>query len=87
MNLNIFTTKQTRISTTLIIALIILTNAWIINLLGIISDESLITKLFLIFIGVILAVQVLPGLILICALIKGLNLMSHKRIYTKESNR
>jgi hypothetical protein len=72
MNAKFPQSTQAKIASSLIIALVVVGTAFVSNIGGVAQGNSVMTKLFLVFFGAIIALQVIPGLVLIGAMIKGI---------------
>jgi hypothetical protein len=85
MNIKMPRTLQGQITSSLILALVIVGTAFVSNIAGVAQGDSVLTKIFLVFFGAIIALQVVPGLILIGAMIRGLTTLTRKEAL-KEAN-
>lgn len=55
----------------LIVAMVILGTMFFVNLPGATQEEGLISKLFIGFLGAIITIQVIPAIVLVGAMVKG----------------
>lgn len=76
-------TTQGKIGTSLILALIFVGTVFVSGIGGVVQGDGVMTKLFLVFMGAIIAIQVIPGLILLGAMIKGINTVTQKETAKK----
>ena len=78
MKIRIPGTVQGRIATSLVVALVIVGTAFVANIAGVAEGDGLMTKIFLVFFGAIVALQVIPGLMLIGAMLRGLTTLTRR---------
>lgn len=71
-------TTQGRIATSLILALVFVGTAFVSGIGEVAQGNGMMTKLFLVFMGAIIALQVIPGLVLLGAMIRGLSALTRK---------
>lgn len=76
-----------KIANILIVALVLLGTALFVVLMNGAKEGELMSKLFLVFLGAIITLQVIPGLILLGSMLKGLVSLGRKEKATAEGNR
>ncbi|KAF0219611.1 MAG: hypothetical protein FD174_1866 [Geobacteraceae bacterium] len=69
---------QGKIATSLILALVFIGTTLVSGIGEVAQGTGVMTKLFLVFMGAIIAIQVIPGLILLGAMIRGLSTLSRR---------
>lgn len=72
------TTTQGKIATSLILALVFIGTTLVSGIGEVAQGNGVMTKLFLVFMGAIIAIQVIPGLLLLGAMIRGLSTLSRR---------
>ena len=68
-----------KMSNAMIIAIVIAGTVTLAFINQVTAEGTLMSKLFLVFLGAIITFQVLPGLMLIGGMIKGLVTMGHRK--------
>ncbi len=76
-------TTQGKIGTSLILSLVFVGTVIISGIGGVAQGDGVMTKLFLVFMGAIIAIQVIPGLILLGAMFKGISTVTRKETVKK----
>lgn len=64
----------------LIVAMVILGTMFFVNLPGATQEEGWISKLFIGFLGAIITIQVVPAVVLVGAMIKGIALNARREV-------
>lgn len=71
-------TTQGKIATSFILTIIFIGTALFSGIGEVVKGDGVMIKLFLVFMGAIIAIQVIPGLILLGSMIKGLITLDRK---------
>lgn len=73
-------TTQGKIATSFILAIIFIGTALFSGIGEVVKGDGVLIKLFLVFMGAIIAIQLVPGLILLGSMIKGLRTLTRKEV-------
>ena len=86
METNKLKSKTQKVANMMIIGMVIVGTVIFAVINQISSGAELMPKLFLIFFGVIITIQVIPGLVLLATMIKGIASISHNKQETAEAS-
>ncbi len=76
-----------KIAMSLIVGLVVVGTAFVSNIGNVAAGDGTMTNLFLLFFGGIIALQVVPGMILIGSMIRGIVSLSRKGSTTEVSTK